>query len=132
MRYVALMTIALLSACGAGDETVSAYGGAGQLWVLESIDNAPYPARATLSFPEEGKVQGEGPCNTFTANQNAPYPWFELADVSSTLANCRQLNLESLYFEALAEMELVEVLDDVMLLKTPGGREMVFRAGAYP
>lgn len=130
-KFVPLMLL-LLSACGGGDETVTAYGGAGQLWVLESIDNKPFSARATLSFPEEGSIQGEGPCNTFTATQKAPYPWFELADLSSTYANCRQLSQERTYFDALQAMELVEVMDDVMLLKTPSGREMVFRAGAYP
>ncbi|MBC7178797.1 MAG: META domain-containing protein, partial [Roseovarius sp.] len=36
---------------------------------------------------------------------------------------------EALYLTALAEMTLVEVLGDVMILSNDAGREMVFRAG---
>lgn len=127
MRMIFAVTL-LLSACGIRDETVTAYGGAGQVWVLEKIDGVQFQERATISFPQESVVEGKGPCNQFTAKQNAPYPWFELSDISATLMACDNLSAEATYFKALESMELVEVLGSVMLLKTASGREMVFRA----
>ena len=43
---------------------------------LAELDGAPFDATATIRFPEEGRIAGEGPCNLYSAAQGAPYPWF--------------------------------------------------------
>ena len=43
----ALLALSLLPTC-AGDETVGRYGAAGRTWVLQELDGARFPARATL------------------------------------------------------------------------------------
>lgn len=125
----AALVIAALSLLGhCRDETVTGHGGAGTLWRLESIDGTPFPARATLAFPEEGSLAGEAPCNRYSGLQEAPYPWFAARRIVSTRRACPDLASETLYFAALAEMTLVEIAGPVLILSNDGGREMVFHA----
>ncbi|SEL94637.1 heat shock protein HslJ [Roseovarius azorensis] len=122
-----LAVMSLLGYCK--DETVRAYGGDAAVWHLQSIDGVPYPVRATLRFPEEGRLSGEAPCNLYSGTQTAPYPWFAAEEVTTTRHTCPALDAETRYFRALAEMTLVEVAGEVLILSNDKGREMVFRAG---
>ena len=127
MRLVlAVMALSVLGYCK--DETVTGHGGAEKVWHLESLDGAAFGARATLMFPAEGGLRGEGPCNSYSGQQTVPYPWFVAEAVATTERACPELAEEALYLTALAEMTLVEVLGDVMILSNDAGREMVFRA----
>lgn len=97
------------------DETVSGIS-QGDLWVLQEIDGAPVSVRVTLSFPEEGQVQGEAPCNSYFADQRAPLPWFEAGPIAATKRACPELELEAQYLSALQAVNLAEITGDVMLL----------------
>lgn len=108
---------------------MSGHGGATATWVLRSIDGAPFSARATLSFPEEGRIAGEAPCNRYTARQTAPYPWFRAEAIATTDRACPDLAAETRFLHALSKMTLVEVVGPVLILSTEEGREMVFHAG---
>ncbi|NCQ23056.1 MAG: META domain-containing protein [Rhodobacteraceae bacterium CG17_big_fil_post_rev_8_21_14_2_50_63_15] len=126
----ALILAALTWLGSCRDETVTAYGGDVAIWRLESVDGTPYSARATLGFAQEGKLTGEAPCNSFSGTQTAPYPWFAAKDLITTRRTCPDLAAETLFFSALAEMTLVEVAGEVLILSNDLGREMVFHAGA--
>lgn len=110
------------------DETVTGYGAANRTWVLESIDKTPFPARATLEFPEPGRIAGQAPCNRYSAEQSAPYPWFSAQKIAATRRACPELNSETRFLAALGDMTLSEVLEDTLILSTGDGREMVFKA----
>jgi heat shock protein HslJ len=110
------------------DETVSGHGGQAAVWGLVSIDGTPVTARATLSFPEEGVIAGEAPCNRYSAQQTVPYPWFRAERIISTRRACPELDAETRFLGALAEMTLVEVAGDTLVLSNDAGREMLFRA----
>jgi heat shock protein HslJ len=47
----------------------------------------------------------------------------------STKMACPDLKAEYKFFKALEAMTLAEVLNDVLILSTSEGREMVFKAG---
>lgn len=127
MRLVlAVMALSGLGYCK--DETVTGHGGADAVWHLQLIDGAAFSANATLVFPAEGEVAGEGPCNRYSGRQTVPYPWFAAEDVATTKRACPELAAEALYLTALGEMTLVEILGDVMILSNDAGREMVFYA----
>ena len=126
-RMTLLPLLALLAAC-TGDESLTAYGAADKTWVLTEIDGAAVSARTTLSFPEPGRLAGRAPCNAYSGAQTAPYPWFEAGPIASTKIACPDLTFEQSYFEALAAMTLSEVSGDILVLSTPEGREMVFKA----
>lgn len=122
-----LLTVLLLSACGA-DETLRAYGARDRDWHLQSIDGTPFAARGTLRFGDRGALSGEGPCNQLSGKQLAPYPWFQVKELTSTRRACPELVAEGQFLAALEAMTLAEVSGDVLVLSTPEGREMVFAA----
>jgi len=127
MRLLALISLMALAGCWQ-DETLTGYGAADRLWVLESVDGSAFAARAELEFPEEGKITGKAPCNRFFADQTAPYPWFTLGPIGSTKMACPAMEAEARFLGALAEMTLSEVAGDTLILSNDAGREMVFRA----
>lgn len=129
MMRAGLGLSAMLSLFSCGDETLSGYGAADKTWVLTDMDGAPFEARADLSFPEEGRIQGQAPCNTFTGAQTVPYPWFKAEGIAVTRIACPDLDAESRFFEALQAMTLAEVGTDTLFLSNDDGRKMVFRAG---
>jgi heat shock protein HslJ len=110
------------------DETVSGYAETETVWQLAELDGTPFQARATITFPQEGTVAGQAPCNSYTATQSVPIPWIDIRDIAATRMACPDLDSETVFFAALQEMTLVEVTLDILLLSTPEGREMVFKA----
>ncbi|PKP82592.1 MAG: META domain-containing protein [Alphaproteobacteria bacterium HGW-Alphaproteobacteria-2] len=115
-----------LSFC-APDETVSGYAGAGSVWRLEEMAGLPAPARVTLGFPAEGRIEGQGPCNAYRGRQTVPYPWFQATDIAATKRACPDLAAEAGYLSLLGEMTLAEVMGDVLILSDETGRTLVFR-----
>ena len=115
-----------------GDESVAGHGAAGVTWALSELDGAPFAARATLGFPEAGRIAGQGPCNRYSGEQTVPYPWFATENITSTRRACPDLAAEQAFFAALAAMTLSEVAGDVLILRDDTGREMVFRATGMP
>ena len=121
------LALLALAACR-GDETISARTGAETVYALQSLDGAPFPAPATIRFPEPGRVAGRGPCNSYGAAQSVPYPWIEIGPIAATRTSCPRIAAESRYFAALQEMEFAEVQGPVLLLSNGAGRQMTFRA----
>lgn len=126
MRLICLLALSLLGYCK--DETVSGYAGTKTTWLLQSINDAPFPARATLTFPEEGRIAGQAPCNRYFAAQTVPYPWFEIGPIGSTKRACPDLDAEAKFFQAMSTMTLAEVAGDTLILSTQEGGQMVFKA----
>lgn len=127
-RVLCILSLLLAGACK-GDETLSAYGAAGKVWQLSSIDGAAFTAAASLTFPEPGKLAGRAPCNSFQGVQTAPYPWFAAESVTVTRAACPELGAEAVFLQALQGMTLAEVSGDVLILSNDQGREMLFTGG---
>ncbi|WP_102109598.1 META domain-containing protein [Oceaniglobus roseus] len=128
MRSALLIPMLLAAACAGKDETVSGYIDREATFLLEELDGAPFPARATIAFPSEGAVRGEAPCNRWSARQTVPYPWIGIEDIASTRRTCPAQAQENAYLAALRQMTLVEGLGDVVILSNDAGRQMVIRA----
>ncbi len=127
LRLTLILPLIALFQCDR-DETVAAYGASDRSWVLQEIDGQPFEASALLQFPEEGKIAGNAPCNSYNGTLNAPYPWFEIKDLAATRAACVALEAEGMYFAALLAMTQSEVSGDVLILRNEDGHEMVFKA----
>lgn len=127
MKGAGLLGLALLAAC-AGDETVTAYGAAGPLWSLTEMDGAPPPAPLTLSFETPGEIAGQAPCNAFSAQITAPYPWFALGPVAMTKRGCPDLAAEARLMARLSAMTLAEASGPLLILRNDAGARMVFTA----
>ncbi len=117
----------ILAAC-LKDETVSGYADPETTYFLQELNGKNFRARATITFPEAGSIQGSGPCNRYAADQNAPYPWLQLGPIAATRAACADLPKEKQFFEALAGMTEIEAFDDLIILRNEAGGEMIFRA----
>lgn len=126
LRLTLVLPLIALFQCDR-DETVAAYGASDRSWVLQEIDGQPFEASALLQFPEEGKIAGNAPCNSYNGTLNAPYPWFEIKDLAATRAACATLEAEGMYFAALLAMTQSEVSGDVLILRNEDGHEMVFK-----
>lgn len=124
-----LVALTFLTACQR-DETVSAYGAADKVWRLMSIDDVPFTASATLTFPDPGTIAGEAPCNTYSTTMTVPYPWFEAGPIMTTRRTCPDQQSEDLFLKTMSEMTLSEVLGNTMILSTPDGSLMLFKADA--
>ena len=127
LRLALIFGVFGLTQCDA-DETVSAYGAADQVWVLTELDGVTFSARATLTFPETGKIAGEGPCNRYSGVMTTPYPWFDAGQVVSTRMACPDLAAESAFFASLSGATQSEVAGDILILRNDAGDEMVFKA----
>jgi len=122
------LTLPALLAPYLTDETVSGYALRGESYVLQSVGNTSANSRLVIILPGEGRIEGEGPCNRFSARQTAPYPWFAVEGLVSTKRACPALAEETAYLEALAAMTLAEASGPLLILTDDTGREMVFRA----
>lgn len=120
-----ISTIAALGACSP-DESISKFADPSAEYALVSLDGVAFPATATISFPEAGKVVGQAPCNRYFATQTVPYPWFGLEGIGATRMACPELDQESAFFAALEDMTLAEVSGATLILSNPAGREMTF------
>lgn len=107
------------------DETVSGYADRNATYHLTELAGAQVPFNATLAFPEEGRVTGRGPCNGFTGNQSAPYPWIAIGPLAVTRMACPSLAQEAAFLAALQEATLVEVQGTAMILSTDADVLMV-------
>lgn len=119
-----LAALFLISACE-GDESLTAYGAEGT-WRLTHINEQPFEARATISFSTGGQVTGAAPCNSYRAQQAAPYPWFTLSPIMATKRACADLAAEQAYFAAMRDMTLAEVSGDVLILSNDAGGSLLF------
>lgn len=126
MRRLAIFAL-LTSLIGCADETISGYADPTAVYRLTVIDDAPFTASATITFPEKGLVRGDAPCNTWSGSQTAPYPWFAPGPIMSTQRACAHMEKEALFFATLGEMTLAEVQGGVLILSNDAGREMVFQ-----
>ncbi|MEP3345850.1 MAG: META domain-containing protein [Litoreibacter sp.] len=126
MKYIALIALTLLAYCK--DETISGYAEEDVVWQLKTVNDLPFPANATITFPEAGKIAGQAPCNRYFGEQTAPYPWFQATAIGSTKKACPELDAETAYFDALRAMTLSEAVGETLILSTDDGQEMVFKA----
>lgn len=127
MSRLILAFVILTSACQA-DESISAYLDGTAEFRLNSIDGTPFEADATIDLSKSGKISGKAPCNSYFANQTAPYPWLQAGPIGATRMACPDLDAEIAYFAALREMTHAEVLGDTLILSNADGREMLFQA----
>lgn len=122
-----LLLVLALAACGP-DETISAFGGGDDYVLQEMNGNTISAPTITLNISDTGQISGQAPCNSYSANQSAPYPWFELGPIASTRRACPDLALETAYFNALASMTIAEVAGPVLILSNEADGMLVFQS----
>lgn len=125
-RMLIFPALLALSACA--DESISGYADPQAVYRLVELSGVSFEARATIGFPEKGRIAGQAPCNSYSGSQTAPYPWFSPGPIAATRRACADLGAEGAYFKALQSARLAEVSGDVLILSNEDGLEMLFRA----
>ena len=94
-------------------------GLAGTKWSLEEIDGKPVIAnsRASLDFPNNSSVAGNGSCNRFTGTVEITGSHMKFGPLAATRMMCDEdsSRQESAYLKALAEVDRYEVLNRLTL-----------------
>lgn len=124
---IALMA-AGLAVLSAPDETISGYADRDATYVVTELAGTPFAASASMRFPEPGLILGRGPCNAYSASQNAPYPWIEIDPIMATKTSCPDIAAEDAFFAFLASATLVEVSGPVLILTNEAGETLVARS----
>ena len=93
---------------------------------LISIDNAPFAARATISFATPGMVSGNAPCNSYSGPLTAALPQFATSGIMSTEMGCDALADEGVFFASLSAMTRADISPTQIVLSNPAGGSMVF------
>jgi len=123
-----IFALPLVLANCATDETVSGFVDPEMVFQLTEVDGLPFGPTATISFPEEGRISGRGPCNSYSASQGAPYPWIKIGPVLATRQACGDLAREIEFFEKLGQMTQIEAGESVLILRGDTGGELVFQS----
>lgn len=121
-----LILLSILTTCFK-DETVSGQTEGADIWVLATMNEAPVAPRVTITFPEEGRIAGQAPCNSYFGDQTVPLPWFEVKGLGSTKMACPELGLEVQYFSLLQKMTTAEIIGDTLVLRTDTGDALVYK-----
>jgi heat shock protein HslJ len=92
----------------------------GSDWVLQDLAGSGVVSgvRATLSFPEAGKVAGDGSCNRFFGMSEIAGTEIKLTGLGSTRMACPEpiMNQETKYLNALQAAERYEWKDPYLLI----------------
>lgn len=96
----------------------------GSEWLLEDLSGAGVidNVRATLVFPEEGKVSGNGSCNRFFGPAKITGTAIQLGPLGATRMACPEavMNQETKYLDALQKAGRYEWQDPYLLLHVAG------------
>ncbi|MCD2361295.1 META domain-containing protein [Sulfitobacter mediterraneus] len=128
MKWIAaLIPLSLVAGCFA-DETLRGHGAADKIWVLAEARDFTATPSITLTFPEQGRIVGQAPCNSYGTTMDVPYPWFETGPIAATKRACPELETEVAFFDALGSATLSEVFGNTLMLSDDDGMLMVFRS----
>jgi len=96
----------------------------GTQWSLETLAGKPVIAnsRATLTFPEAGKVAGNGSCNRFTGSAEINGSAIKLGPLAATRMMCEPdaTNQETGYLKALEGAQRFEMKNGKLYLYASG------------
>ena len=101
----------------------AAFSLSGSEWTLEDLEgHAADHGQATLTFPEAGKIAGNGSCNRFFGSAEISGDSIKFSAMGSTRMACPEevMNQESKYLEALQAADRFEWKDPYLLIYGKG------------
>lgn len=113
-----------LAACEPAPTTVTAGGDdrgfiPGGSYVLVGMDGQTVPLRNVTLLVEEKRMSGQGPCNSYSASNNAELPAIALSPIISTKMACKDIALENRFLSVLQSATSVDFYGGVLRVKSP-------------
>ncbi|MDP5305884.1 META domain-containing protein [Paracoccus spongiarum] len=125
LSLVGLAALLALAACQPVPPAAVTPGGEdrgfipGGSYVLVGMDGATVPLRDVTLLVEEKRLSGQGPCNSFSAANNADLPAVSLSPIISTKMACKDLKLENRFLSVLQAATAMEFYGGVLKVKSP-------------
>lgn len=117
----------LLSATAPSEMTAeSAFPGPETTYSISSLNGESYDKRGTLTFPEDGRIAGEAPCNNFNGSIDGTPAAFTLGPMVSTRKACPDMEAETEFLKLLNGMTSAEISDGQIILRDGQGNSMTF------
>lgn len=118
-----VLRVSSIKEADAAATSKAAFNLLGSEWQLQDLDGvAADHGNATLTFPEAGKVAGNGSCNRFFGAAEINGDAIKLSAMGSTRMACPEpvMNQESKYLEALQAAERFEWNDPYLMIYCKG------------
>lgn len=120
----AIATMALAACQPAPSASVAASGDdrgfiPGGSYVLVGMDGQTVPLRNVTLVVEESRLSGQGPCNSYSASNNAELPAVALSPIVSTKMACKDLQIENRFLSVLQQASSMEFYGGVLKVKSP-------------
>jgi len=87
-------------------------------WRVAAINSVAFPQRSVLHFGKDGRVEGDGPCNIFSAQFAAHWPDLEFKGLTATEVACDDAAAEGAFFSALSRVDRAVFLSEREFLLT--------------
>ncbi len=91
----------------------------GGSYVLVGMDGQTVPLRNVTMLVERNRVSGQGPCNSYSATNNAELPAVSLSPIVSTKATCKDQQLENRFLSVLQQANEMEFHGGVLKVHAP-------------
>ena len=88
-------------------------------YVLVGMDGQTVPLRNVTLLVEENRLSGQGPCNGYSATNNAELPAISLSPIISTKMACKDIELENRFLSVLQQSTAVDFYGGVLRIKSP-------------
>ncbi|MGA9587458.1 MAG: META domain-containing protein [Terracidiphilus sp.] len=118
-----VLRVSSIKEADAAPTSKAAFSLLGSAWQLQDLGGvAADHGNATLTFPEPGKIAGNGSCNRFFGSAEINGDSIKLGGLGSTRMACPEpvMNQESKYLEALQAAERFEWKDPYLLIYCKG------------
>lgn len=91
----------------------------GGSYVLVGMDGQTVPLRNVTLLVERDRLSGEGPCNSYSAQNNAELPAVALSPIVSTKMACKDMKIENRFLSVLQQATAMEFYGGVLKVKSP-------------
>lgn len=91
----------------------------GGSYVLVGMDGQTVPLRDVTLLIEETRISGQGPCNSFSAENNAELPAVQLGPIISTKMACKDQRIENRFLQVLQTATEMDFYGGVLRVKSP-------------
>lgn len=88
-------------------------------YVLVGMDGQTVPLRNVTLLVEEKRLSGEGPCNSYSAQNNVALPAVQLSPIVMTQMACKDMKLENRFISVLQQANEMEFYGGVLKIKSP-------------
>lgn len=88
-------------------------------YVLVGMDGQTVPLRNVTLLVEEKRISGQGPCNSYSAANNAALPAVALSPIISTKMACKDQRLENRFLSVLQSATEMDFYGGVLRVKSP-------------